>query len=154
MHTTTKWFLTACFCWSLWGCASNPDQLHQSLDVSLPANIGLQGYSPISYFEHDRAVRGNPNYSFEYQKRIYYFTDAEQIETFKRNPEKYMPKYGEYCPYSLALGRRVAIDPTNFKMQDGQLLLFHDSVELISVDVPAQSLIFEEADRQFELLKF
>ena len=128
--------------------------LHRSPNSSLPENIGLQGYSPVSYFTDGRAEQGVPQHNFVYQGRIYYFTSEEQIEIFKNNPTKYMPRYGEYCPYSLSLGRRVAIDPTNFKIQEGQLLLFHNDVELSTIDIPLQSPLYQEADRQFELIRF
>ena len=85
---------------------------------------------------------------------MYYFTSEEQVNTFKLNPKNYQPKYGEYCPYSLALGRRVAIDPTNFKIHNRELLLFHRSVELSTVDVAEHAAIFEPADKQFILLEF
>lgn len=154
MNIITRWLLPIFFCVSLLSCANNTDLLHQSKNTSLPSNIGIQGYSPVSYFEHNRAELGNREFSVKYQKRIYYFTSSEQAEKFKEEPKKYTPKYGEYCPYHLALGRRVSIDPTNFKLQDGELLLFHDSVELNSIDVAAQSVIFEQADKQFQLLNF
>lgn len=158
MFTTTKllahWALLTTFCFALAACSSSTDHLHDSKDESLPDNIGLQGYSPVSYFEVNRAERGNPAYTADYQGRIFYFTSAEQRSQFLQDPASYMPRYGEYCPYSLALGRRVAIDPTNFTIVEGQLLLFHDNVELSTVDVPQQREIFEEADRQFKLLEF
>ena len=141
-------------CLALAACGTSPRHLHDSADASLPENIGLQGYSPVSYFALNRAERGDPAYSAEYNTRVFYFTSADQKTQFLKDPARYMPRFGEYCPYSLALGRRVAIDPTNFKIVDEQLLLFHDSVELSTVDVPQQREIFEEADRQFKLLTF
>ena len=149
-----SWGFYTLLCLVVAACGTSPSHLHDSADASLPDNIGLQGYSPVSYFALNRAERGDPAYSAEYNRRVFYFTSVEQKSLFLKDPMRYMPRFGEYCPYSLALGRRVAIDPTNFKIVDGQLLLFHDSVELSTVDVPQQSEIFEEADRQFKLLKF
>ena len=120
----------------------------------MPSNIAIQGYSAVSYFENNAAERGSADYQFEQGGRIYYFTSAAQLKAFMQAPSQFMPKYGEYCPYSLALGRRVAIDPTNFKIHDGELLLFHDSVELNSVDVAEQRDVFERADRKFKLISF
>jgi len=61
---------------------------------------------------------------------VYYLASAEQLAKFEADPKHYAPVFGEYCPYSLALGRRVAIDPTRFEIVQGQLLLFHNSAEL------------------------
>lgn len=154
MKTVIQWLVATGLALVLVGCGYNTSLLHRSNDSSLPKNIGIQGYSPVSYFEHNRAERGNPEYSYKYKTKIYYFTSAAQIETFKQSPAAYIPKFGEYCPYNLALGRRVAINPTNFKIHNGDLLLFHDSVELSTVDVPRQQDIFEKAEYQFELLRF
>ena len=141
-------------CFALLACGSSRHQLHRSADASLPDNIGIQGYSAVSYFETGRAEPGSADYSVEFDKRIYYFTSAEQAETFRQQPQQYMPKFGEYCPYSLALGRRVGIDPTNFSIVDGQLLLYHNSVELDTLDVQSQREIVDAAQTQFKLLAF
>lgn len=95
-----------------------------------PEGVEIHGYSPVSYFEHNRAERGSPEFSAEYDGKTYWFTSAEQVETFRRDPRAYVPAFNAFCPYSLALGRKVAIDPTRFKIVDGQLLLFHNSGEL------------------------
>jgi len=90
----------------------------------------IGGYSPVSYFEIGRAQLGSPDYSSHYNGRLYYFTSAAQQETFEANPAAYEPLFPEHCPYNLALGRTVPIDPTNFKILDGNLLLFHYSDEM------------------------
>ena len=136
-------------------CTPSSKLLNQSsIDKSIPKNVGIQGFSAVSYFEENKAQRGSSQYSYEYKNRIYYFTSDAQIETFKQNPEKHLPKYGEYCPYSLALGRRVGIDPTNFKIVNGELLLFHSAVELSTVDVVSQKEVFDKAEKRYNLLKF
>lgn len=154
MKITIQWLVTACLFLTVVACSSNTHQLHRSNDSSLPKNIGIQGYSPVSYFESNRAEFGDPAYQYHYENRVYYFTSAAQVETFKQAPEAYIPKFGEYCPYSLALGRRVAIDPQNFKIQNDELLLFHSDVELATVDVAKQQEIFDKAEHQFKLLEF
>ena len=136
------------------GCSYNDDSLHRNVYTDLPADVGLHGYSPVSYFEPGIAQRGDENFSVVYKDRRYLFVNEDQVATFNKDPEKYVPRYGEYCPYSLALGRRVGIDPRNFMIHDGQLLLFHDKIELSTVDVPRQQSTFEKADKEFELIRF
>jgi len=105
----------------------------QNETVERQDNVAIQGYSPVSYFEKNRPERGKPEYSAEYLGRTYYFASEDQVKTFKRNPEKYKPMF-DVCPYSLALGRRVAIDPTRFKLIAGRLLLFHNSDEMDALE--------------------
>lgn len=90
----------------------------------------IQGYSPVSYFTKNVAEKGSQKFMVEHKGKTYYMASARQVETFKQNPEKYIPLFGGFCPYSLTLGRQVAIDPTNFKIVDDALLLFHNSEEL------------------------
>ncbi len=90
----------------------------------------IEGYSPVSYFTKNLAEKGNQQFMVEYKSKSYYLTTARQAEIFKQDPEKYVPLFGGFCPYSLTLGRQVAIDPTNFKIVGGVLLLFHKSEEM------------------------
>lgn len=136
------------------GCSNRSQFLHSPGHANLPKNIGVQGYSPVSYFEKNIAEKGDPQFTTNHKGRIYYFASADQVETFKKMPKKYTPRYGEYCPYSLVLGRRVAIDPTNFKIHNGKLLLFHSSVELSTVDLNDQKDTLEKADREYNLIAF
>jgi len=87
----------------------------------------LEGYSPVSYFEHGHPEKGDPRFSSTYQGNRYYFTDAQQKRKFDRNPEKYAPRFPRNCPYNLAKGREVPVDPLNYKIVGGELLLFHKS---------------------------
>ena len=151
MKVLIHWLIIASVGLILMSCSNNASHLHNSNDPSLPKNIGIKGYSPVSYFEHNRAERGKADHQYTYKNRVYYFTSAAQVETFKQTPDAYLPKFGEYCPYSLSLGRRVAIDPTNFKIQNDELLLFHSSVELATIDIPRQQDILNKAEHQFKL---
>lgn len=111
------------------------------------APLAIDGYSPVSYFEAGRAEKGSPEYATEYNQRTYHFTDAGQLASFEANPEKYEPVFPEHCPYNLALGRQAAIDPTNFKILDGNLLLFHKSEEMDGLEQ------WESHDNERELLE-
>ncbi len=92
--------------------------------------LGIKGYSPVSYFENNRAEPGDPRFSTVHNQRQYLFTSAEQLARFEADPTKYEPVFPDHCPYNLALGRAAAIDPYNFKIVDGNLLLFHRTEEM------------------------
>lgn len=92
----------------------------------LSAAIG--GYSPVSYFTENKAERGSSEFSVQHDGRLYYLTSQEQVAIFKENPDKYRPRH-RACPYSLAYGMVLPLDPTNFKIVGGSLLLFHRSEE-------------------------
>ncbi len=110
-------------------------------------NLANQGYSVVSYFEKDKAEMGSPEFSVEHKGKHYWFTSSDQVDAFNTNPTRYIPVFAEFCPYSLSLGRMVAIDPTNFKIVGDRLLLFHRSDEMDGLKA------WEDADNEKELLR-
>ena len=55
--------------------------------------------------------------------------------TFRVSPEKYLPEYGGWCAFGMSKGEKFPVDPENFKIVDGRLLLF-----LKNDDVDAREL--------------
>ena len=94
-------------------------------DGSQPA---IDGYSPVSYFTENKAERGSPEFAVEHDGETYFLTSSEQVALFAEDPERYRPRY-KSCPFSLAYGMVLPLDPTNFKIIGGNLLLFHRSEE-------------------------
>jgi len=84
----------------------------------------IGGYSPVSYFTKNKAEPGSPEFAVEHDGNVYYLVSQEQVEIFEKNPSKYRP-WHRSCPYSLAFGKILPLDPTNFKIVGDKLLLFH-----------------------------
>lgn len=142
---------------------STPLNLHvQELPGPAPepatAHVAIEGYSPVSYFEKNLPELGKPEFQSTYNGKTYLFASADQVKTFEANPKHYAPIFGEYCPYSLSLGRRVAIDPTRFRIVDGQLLLFHRSAEMDAMTAwdksKDQDQILKRAKAEYTLFRF
>jgi len=118
----------------------------------------IEGYSPVSYFTKNTAEKGSAKFSVKHQGHTYYLTSAKQIEFFNQNPDKYQPRH-QLCTYSLSQGRKVSLDPTNFKIVGDHLLLFHkskksDGRELWNQSPIDEQILLERADKQYKLLKF
>ncbi len=92
------------------------------------ATPAIGGYSPVSYFTKNKAELGSPEFAVEHDGTVYHLASQEQVEIFKKNPNKYRPRYRS-CPYSLTFGKILPLDPTNFKIVGENLLLFHLSDE-------------------------
>jgi len=45
-------------------------------------------------------------------------------QMFAADPEKYLPAYGGWCAFGVATGQRFPVDPTNFKVVNGKIMLF------------------------------
>ena len=118
----------------------------------------IGGYSPVSYFTQNKAEPGSPEFSVEHDGRVYFLTSQEEVEIFAKNPDKYRPRYRS-CPYSLAFGMVLPLDPTNFKIIGDSLLLFHLSEDKDGLQDWNASKISEEelirrADANLFLITF
>ena len=58
----------------------------------------------------------------------YHFASEENRALFAANPEKYLPTYGGWCATAMAKGKKVEIDPANFKVTNGRLFLFYNGL--------------------------
>ena len=132
--------------------------LHSQLTQAESPPVAISGYSVISYFTVGQAERGSEEFSVVHEGKRYLFTNEEQQARFEADPERYRPRY-ELCPYSLALGHKLPLDPTNFQIVGGYLLLFHKSDEVDGLAEFKSSGLSEEellqrADKSYTLLRF
>lgn len=90
-------------------------------------DIALREFDAVSYFKESRPLKGLSKFYHHYQGITYYFANAENLEEFKKSPDKYEPAYGGWCAYTVALnGERVKVNPVTYKIMDGKLYLFYN----------------------------
>jgi peroxiredoxin/YHS domain-containing protein len=88
-------------------------------------HLAVQGYDVVAY-QDGKAREGSPKVESVYRGVTYRFIDAANRLKFAEDPEKYVPTYGGWCASAMgAKGKKVEIDPTNFKVKDGRLFLFY-----------------------------
>jgi len=89
------------------------------------ADVANGGYDVVAYFTQNEALRGGVDNKATYGKATYYFSSAENKAQFEASPTKYLPRYGGYCAFAMAMkNAKVPSDPTTFKIHDGNLYLF------------------------------
>jgi hypothetical protein len=101
--------------------------------ASRHANLGkdrlaLQGYDPVSYFGTERPSKGSDWITAEHDGAVYRFESAQNRERFLAEPQKYLPQYGGWCATAMAEGKKVQVDPRNYRVTDGRLFLFYKSL--------------------------
>ncbi len=87
--------------------------------------LALKGHDPVAYFESAKAEPGKPELTSAYRGAKYRFATPEHRLQFATDPQKFAPAYGGWCATAMAEGRKVEIDPTNFKVTNGRLFLFY-----------------------------
>ena len=89
--------------------------------------VALREFDPVSYFNSSRPLKGNSKLYHNYKGITYYFVNAENLEEFKKSPDKYEPAYGGWCAYTVGLtGERVKVNPVTYKIINGKLHLFYN----------------------------
>ena len=85
-------------------------------------NIAVSGYDLVSYFDA-RAELGSEDFASYYQDATYLFSSAAHVQQFESDPKRFLPAYGGYCAYGVAMGKRLPIDPSVFDVVAGRLYL-------------------------------
>jgi YHS domain-containing protein len=94
-------------------------------ESNLDQGLALQGYDPVAYLDEQRARPGLPQLESTFAGVKYRFASEEHRAAFNAEPEKYVPTYGGWCATAMAEGKKVEIDPNNFKVTNGRLFLFY-----------------------------
>jgi YHS domain-containing protein len=91
-------------------------------DTGTDANgVTLAGHDAVSYFTDNTPVQGSANFSAVHNNAIYYFSSADNRDTFNANPTKYIPEFGGFCAYGAALGKKFDVNGKAFEIVDGKL---------------------------------
>ena len=86
--------------------------------------VALDGYCPVAYFAVNKPVRGKSEHASIHDGITYYLVSAEAKQAFDAEPEKYVPAYGGWCAFGMSVEDKFPVDPRNFKIVDGRLMLF------------------------------
>ena len=96
-------------------------------NINLKNGYAAEGYDVVAYF-NNTAIKGDKNIIYTYKDVKYSFSSNENLETFKKNPEMYVPQFGGYCAYAIAVNNeKVSINPKTFQVLDDKLYLFYNS---------------------------
>jgi hypothetical protein len=96
------------------------------------ADLAVDGYDVVAYFEEGRARLGDPAFESRHDGLVYRFASQENLGRFAADPERYEPAFGGWC--ALAMGvdpekygfgqSRFPADAESFLVVGDRLLLF------------------------------
>jgi YHS domain-containing protein len=86
--------------------------------------LGLHGVDAVALTSLGAVAEGDATYTATHDGAAYYFASRESAERFSKNPEQYLPQYGGFCAYAVALGKKFDGDPMFADIVDGKLYLF------------------------------
>jgi len=91
--------------------------------VNIADGVALKGYDPVAYFTSGHPTPGLDSYTYRWAGVPYKFASGDDLALFKAEPVKYLPQYGGYCAYAMALNRIADIDPKRWAIVEGKLYL-------------------------------
>jgi YHS domain-containing protein len=83
----------------------------------------IKGYDPVAYFTTGKPVKGLKDFEYQWMGVTFRFSSKENLELFKKTPEKYAPQYGGYCAYAVSQGYTAPVDPEAWDIVSGKLYL-------------------------------
>ena len=98
----------------------------QKSEIFNPSNAAIHGYDPVAYFKENKPVKGDDKFSLSWKGAPWYFSNQQNLDAFKANPEKYAPQYGGYCAYGLADGHKAPTSPQAWTITGDKLYLNYD----------------------------
>ncbi|SFB91142.1 YHS domain-containing protein [Flagellimonas taeanensis] len=128
----------------------------QSIDYNVHKGYAANGYDVVSYFS-GKAHEGFKVYTTEYDGVKYKFESQSNMEKFMAEPTRYLPEYGGYCAYAVAVsGKKVRVDPETFEIRQGKLYLFYNAGNTNTLDLwlkESPNVLKTKADENWKKIK-
>ncbi len=123
----------------------------QGLFSYQPSGIAIRGYDTVAYFTEAKPVKGDDQFTTEWQNATWKFSSQEHLDLFTTDPQKYAPQYGGYCAYGVAQNNLVKIEPDQWTIHDDKLYLNYNAKlnKEWKMDIPG---FIKTADELFESL--
>ncbi len=93
------------------------------VNVAGASTIAVGGYDTVAFFTDARPVNGSPFISASYQGATYLFASEEHKKLFTGNPGKYVPQYGGFCAFGVAIDKLFPVDISTWQVRNGKLYL-------------------------------
>ena len=88
------------------------------------AGLGVHGVDTVVLSTMNAVAPGEANHAVVHDGVTYYFASGLTAERFQSDPERYLPQYGGFCAYAVALGKKLDGDPRYADIVEGKLYLF------------------------------
>jgi YHS domain-containing protein len=86
--------------------------------------VALRGVDAVALADGLQVTSGHARITAVHDGVAYYFADEEAMTRFAADPERYMPRYGGFCAFGVAKGKKLDGDPRYADVVDGKLYLF------------------------------
>ena len=85
--------------------------------------FAIKGYDAVAYHLEMKPVKGDSDYTAEWNGAKWRFASAENRDLFAEDPERWAPRYGGYCAWAVANNYTAKTDPDAWTVVDERLYL-------------------------------
>ncbi len=114
--------------------------------------MAIKGYDVVAFFTEAKAKKGSENFTYRWKDTNWLFESQDNLDMFKKDPEKYAPQYGGYCAYGTADGHKAPSETDTWTVKDNKLYFNYNKKvqQLWSKDIPGY---IEKADKNWIEIK-
>jgi YHS domain-containing protein len=121
-------------------------------EVFSKSNQAIQGYDPVAYFKDAKPVKGREEFFHPWRGALWYFSNQQNLDAFKSNPEKFAPQFGGYCAYGVADGHKATTSPDAWTVVNEKLYLNYNK-EVRELWKKGQKTFIEKANTNWPTVK-
>jgi len=92
------------------------------------AGVALRGDDAVALATGLDVTRGDAANAVVHDGVAYYFASEKTMKRFAADPEAYLPQYGGFCAFGVAIGMKLDADPHYADIVDGKLYVFLNAV--------------------------
>lgn len=131
-----------------------PASLRADVKPNLDQGLALEGYDAVSYQDGGKPAKGLAQFSCTLKGATWRFATAAHLAAFQKDPARWEPAFGGWCAYAMSRGELVEVDPLDFKVVKGRLLLFYRSlfVDTLAKWNPQEADLLPKADASWARL--
>jgi YHS domain-containing protein len=101
------------------------DEYNVSTGTTLSGfGVALRGDDAVALATGLAIAPGHAKFTHEHDGVAYYFSSEETKKRFAANPEAYMPQYGGFCAFGVAIGKKLDASARFADIVDGKLYVF------------------------------
>ena len=94
------------------------------------SNLAVDGYDPVAYFTEGKPVKGDKEFTTDYNGAEWRFASADNLAAFEAAPDQYAPQYGGYCAWAVSQNYTARGNPANWSIVEGKLYLnYNDEIQ-------------------------
>lgn len=105
------------------------DEYNVSTGTTLTgAGVALRGADAVALATGLEVTPGDATHTVERDGVAYYFASADTKARFEADPDRYLPQYGGFCAFGVAMGMKLDAAPRYADIVDGKLYVFLNAV--------------------------